>query len=112
MLCRFDEQEWNRRSAIAECDNGHPMIPQLGWRRDNLWVLDLQTGEGALFWPGGMAVADLTKKSIWCCPLYEPFLEWLYQQDLSDITKLPDVVELPKAESAMYGYRRQGKNKK
>jgi hypothetical protein len=108
MLCRFDEQEWSRRSGIKECDNGRPMLPQLGWDRSNLWVLDLQTGEGALFRPGGLAVADLEKHAVWVCPMYRPFLEWLYNQDLSDITKLPDFVELPKAESAMYGYRRKG----
>lgn len=75
MLAKFDEDEWNRYSAIKECDNGKPMLPQLGWCRDNLWVLDLQTGEGALFRPIGLAIADLEKHKIWCCPLYSSFDE-------------------------------------
>ncbi len=108
MLCRFDDEEWNRRSGTEGCDNGHPMLPQLGWSRDNLWVLDLQTGEGALFAPHGLAVADLEKHKIWVCPMYSPFLEWLYTQDLKDITQLPNSVTLSKAESAIWGYRRKG----
>jgi hypothetical protein len=108
LIGKFDEQEWNKRSAIKDCDNGRPMLPQLGWTYDNLWVLDLQTGEGALFNPRGLAVADLTKHAVWVCPLFSPFLEWVYKQNLEDITKLPDFVELPEAPSSMYGYRRQG----
>lgn len=73
-----------------------------------MWVLDLQTGEGAFFRPGGYAAADLEKHRVWVCPLFEPFLEWLYRQDLTDLGQLPRLVELPDAEFAMRGYRRAG----
>jgi hypothetical protein len=108
MLARFDAQEWARPTHI-EGEGGRPMLPQLGWDKHNIWVLDLQTGEGAMFKPHGIARIDLNEKhKIWVCPLYEPFLCWVYQQDLSDINKLPDLVQLPEAEGALYGYRRKG----
>lgn len=39
----------------------------------------------------------------------EPFVEWLYQQDLTDLDALPRYVEFPDAEFALAGYRRPGK---
>lgn len=72
-----------------------------------LWVLDLQTQEGAYFLPRPHdAIHQLQKHKIWVCPLYEPFLEWLFNQDLSQ--PLPPLLELPEAPSAIYGYRRNG----
>ncbi len=106
-LLRFD-QEWAVRSQMSEGSFG--LLRNLGWTREHLWVLDLQTGEGAFFRPGGLAAADLTKHKIWCCPLYEPFLTWLYQQNLDDLGKLPDLVELD-APFSMSGYRRPGPGK-
>jgi hypothetical protein len=85
-----------------------PLLDQIGWNPRSVWVLDLQTCEGAAFTPTGVAKADLDKHRIWVCPLFEPFLEWLYQQDLTDIDALPALVELPHAEFAMRGYRREG----
>lgn len=132
MLGRFDPAEWRLRSGLYEAarqatdtvmgdgtyddiNAGHPdpgvrtpLLQQLGWGPDHLWVLDLQTGEGGCYLPGGSAKADLEKHRIWVCPMYEPFLHWLYQQDLSDIDALPICVELPDAPSAVYGYRRPG----
>ncbi len=105
MLARFDEHEWAMQS---HAEVGHPLLRTLGWSHDILWVLDLQTGEGALYQPGGLASMDLEKHRIWVCPLYEPFLEWVYEQDLADISTLPNLVELPKAESAIWGHRRRG----
>ena len=105
------DEEWARESRISP---GQPLLRACGWwGPERLWVLDLQTGEGAYFSPGGMARADLEKHRIWVCPLYEPFLEWLYRQwnecgGKLDIDGLPDVVELPDAEFALYGYRRPG----
>jgi len=106
MLARFDAQEWNRRSPVSE--SAQPLLREIGWSPAHLWVLDLQTGEGALFRPGGLARADLNKHKIWVCPLYEPFLTWLYTQDTADLSLLPETVELPKADSAIWGYRRPG----
>lgn len=107
----FDE-EWAR---LSEVDPDHvPLLRSCGWwGPERLWVLDLQTGEGAYFNPGGMAHADLEKHAIWVCPLYEPFLEWLYGRHREagghlDLDGLPGVVELPGAEFALCGYRRPG----
>jgi hypothetical protein len=83
------------------------LLSLCGWTAQHLGVWDLQTGEGAIFLPGGSAQADLSQRNIWVCPLYEPFLIWLYQQDLSDLQALPDYVELPDAPFAMAGYRRR-----
>ena len=108
MLGRFDH-EWSRRPQVDTYDGGRmPLLMQVGWRAEHLMVMDLQTGEGAIFRPGGHAEADLEKHRVWVCPLFPKFLAWLYQQDLSDLTKLPDLVEIPDSESAMRGYRRPG----
>jgi hypothetical protein len=79
-----------------------------GWGDEHIWVLDLQTGEGATFRHGGMASADLNKHRIWVCPMFEPFLAWLYQQDLHELDALPAVINLPDAPAAFHGYRRAG----
>lgn len=105
MLCRFDAQEWQIKSVV---DTEKNLLQTIGWAPHHIWILDLQTGEGALFRPGGVPQADLKKHKIWVCPMYEPFMVWLYSQDLSDIEKLPSFVELQFAESALYGYRREG----
>jgi hypothetical protein len=106
LLARFTD-EWQHPSALPE--NHHlSMLALCGWESRHLWVADLQTGEGALFRPGGHAPADLEKHRIWVCPLFEPFLSWLYQQDLTDLQALPDYVELPDAPFAFAGYRRPG----
>ncbi len=111
-LARFDDEEWSIRSPVAD-ENAEGYTPSgviagRGWSRAHLWVLDLQTGEGAFFHPGGAAQYDLNKHKIWVCPLFEPFLGWLYQQDLTDLDALPAVVDLPHAKNAMHGYRRPG----
>jgi hypothetical protein len=106
MVGRFDKDEWARRSAVS--GGKWPLLRAVGWSLDSLLVVDLQTGEGAIFLPGGFVPADLEKHAIWVCPLFEPFLVWLYQQDLSDLDRLPAHVDLPDAEFAMQGYRRPG----
>jgi hypothetical protein len=105
LVGQFTPEEWALRSQI---DPGRSLIGGRGWHPKHRLVLDLQTGEGAIFLPGGLASADLHKHKIWVCPLFEPFLEWLYKQDLSDIDALPAHVDLPNAEFMMSGYRRQG----
>lgn len=106
MIAQFDAQEMSRRSTISGSQQS--LIREIGKGPGGLWVLDLQTGEGAFFYPRGLARADLNKHKIWVCPMFEPFLEWLYQQDITDLSALPDLVQLPKAESALWGYRRPG----
>lgn len=113
MLARFEEHEWAHRSHLADVSavpdslSRQSVIGARGWSQHHLWVMDLQTGEGALFLPGGSAKADLDKHRIWVCPMFEPFLEWVYRQDLSDLSALPHAVTLV-GESALYGYRRPG----
>lgn len=96
--------EWTRPSMV----DGYPLLSGRGWGLRHLWVMDLQTGEGAIFWPGGRAAADLNKHRIWVCPLFEPFLEWFYEQDLSDLNTLPPGVFLEGVPLQLAGYRRQG----
>ena len=66
-----------------------------------------------MFLPGGgFARADLNKRKIWVCPLFEPFLEWLYRhvhdKEGDWWQDLPRVVELPDAPFEIYGHRRPG----
>lgn len=108
-VAKFTRGEMRRPSFV---DVGRPFTSLIGTRwggvHDHVFVLDIQTGEGALFRPGGYPAADLTKHQIWVCPLFEPFLTWLYQQDLTDLTALPQVIQLPSDTASMYGYRRPG----
>ena len=106
MVVKFEKEEWQRTSLI---DAPVRLLRCIGWAQNDIIVFDLQTGEGARFRAGGLASADLNKQKVWVCPLFEPFLNWLYKQDLSDLTKLPKHVDLPDAEFAMCGYRREGK---
>jgi hypothetical protein len=102
LVARFDN-EWSYQSAIDQ----RPLLRGRGWSPEHVLVLDLQTGEGAIFQPGGYAKADLDKRKIWVCPMFESFLAWLYTRDLRDLDQLPALIQLD-AESALYGYRREG----
>jgi hypothetical protein len=110
LVCRFDPQEWAMRSSVDNL----PLLRARGWTERHLWVLDLQTGEGAMFLPGGQAAADLEKHRIWVCPMFEVFLEWLYEhpQHWTDIHTLPSCIQLDRSKTAkhnaLYGYRRTG----
>lgn len=111
LVGQMDDWEWSRFSRVDPEDRRR-LLGICQWGNRSILVLDLQTGEGARFNPPGFAAADLNQKhQIWVCPLYEPFLTWLYEQDLTDIDKLPDLVNLPLAPGALYGYRRQGQQK-
>lgn len=103
LLGRFEPSEWARLSGI-----GLPvsLLQQRGWTLEHLLVLDIETGEGAVFRPGGLARYDLGKHRVWVCPLFEPFLEWLYQQNLSDLDALPSVVQINDPNTTLAGYRR------
>lgn len=111
-VCRFDPEEWARRAQVPDSAPiiGLSLLQTVGWGPEHVLVLDLQTGEGALFRHGGMASADLKKHRVWVCPLFEPFLAWLYQQDLADLDALPDYVDLADAPFALTGYRRPGRD--
>jgi len=108
LLMRFDT-EWEYRSAAPGC-GGNPLLKSIGWNPNQIWVLDLQTCEGAAFCPGGCSKADLEKHRVWVCPLFEPFLEWLYAELATKLfDDLPAYIDLPDAPFLMSGYRRQGK---
>jgi hypothetical protein len=119
----FEPEEWLRSSELERQLNrmGGSLLATRGWTPGHVLVLDLETGEGAMFAPGGSPSADLDKHRVWVCPMFEPFLGWLYGHILewSLATKmprdtygwfdvLPALVELPDAEPAMQGYRRRG----
>lgn len=115
MVARYDKEEWSYRARIMDGQPGGKgrsvsLLASIGSHPDDVWVLDLQTNEGASFRPGGLAAADLDKHRVWVCPMFEPFLAWLYQQDLTDLNTLPAVVELPNqdAPAGWTGYRRRG----
>lgn len=61
--------------------------------RSSALVLDLQTGENAIFRPWCLARDALAKRRVWVCPLFEPFLKWAYRRP-SPRDTLPELVEL------------------
>ncbi len=106
----FTYDELREPSAMPDIHE-RSLIMGRGRTVDHVYVMDLQTGEGAMFLPGGLARADLNKHRIWVCPLFEPFLTWLYRhitETKNWFTEMPRVVALPDAEFDMYGYRRPG----
>lgn len=108
-VCRFSPEEWAVRSKI----DGGSLLAGRGWTPQHVWILDLQTGEGAFFRPGGHAKSDLGKHQVWVCPMFEVFLGVFYSRpDWWDLTNIPDSIELTDEEalaaSAMYGHRREG----
>jgi len=108
LVAHFDSKEIWHQSAVVP---GRELLPLIGYdlgRPERMvWVLDLQTREGACFKIGGYAKADLNKHKVWVCPMFEPFLEWLYV-NYRGIDELPTHVDLPDAAFAMSGYRREG----
>ena len=99
-------EEWHWRSQISEFSGS--ILRELGWSHQHVWVIDLTTGEGAIFRHGGFARADLDRHKIWVGPLFEPFLAWLYTQDVHNLGALPSLVHLPRTPFSFYGYRHPG----
>lgn len=102
MVGVFDQAELARKSSV----DGSSMVWGRGWGPGHVLVVDLQTGEGAIFKMGGFAKADLEKHNIWVCVIFERFLEWLYEQP--DPMNLPPLVEI-EVPIAFAGYRRNGR---
>lgn len=100
----FDADEQDRPSQILPGS----LLTNVGWDPGQILVLDLQTCEGVILPHGGHAHNDLAKHKIWVCPLFEPFLEWLYEQQPLAIDNLPDVVKLSGVPLQLAGYRRPG----
>lgn len=108
------DSEWNRCSALKVSEelswvNRLPLLSQRGHGTDAHLVLDLETCEGAIFRlpSGGIAEFDLEKHAVWVCPMFEPFLKWLYA-NFTTLEALPEFVDLPGAGFAMQGHRRAG----
>lgn len=94
LIGRFDD-EWWRRGLVNGIQQS--LLRQEGWGRDHLLVMSLtRPGNGSIFAVRKNAYprADMEKRRLEFSALMEPFLEWLYQQDLTDLQALPDVVEL------------------
>lgn len=108
----WDGRERRHQSVISKSrKNPRPLLAQMGMDVENtIFVLDLQTGEGALFTHGGDLKADLDKHQILVGPLFQPFVEWLYRQPKETIASLdlPVVAELPSVPFNTQGLRRTG----
>jgi hypothetical protein len=118
LISQFTREEWAYQTAVPGVDHEEllgyrpSLLGARGWHPSHIIVFDLETCEGAAFSPGGSASADLNKHQVWVCPMFEPFLEWLYKNLYpnyqGNILALPDYVDLPDAAFAMSGYRRPG----
>ena len=97
LVGKFDEAEWRHEGEIPKESIIRPvpyaLLDICGWSRDHLLVLDLETGNGTIFRPGGALDYDMEKRKMgYVCPLYRTFLGWLYEHaartgsiDLDDI---------------------------
>lgn len=104
LVARFTEEEWAKHSAV----DGRPLLRARGWDAKHILVMDIQTGEGCMLRHGGLASADLDKHCVWVCPMFQPFLDWLYKQDVNELISLPAHINIPDPKSSMSGYRRKG----
>lgn len=106
MLARFTAEEAATTSCLPGLE-GQSIFFNRGGRRKmtpgRTLVMDLQTGEGAEFSlkGGGLPPAEEAKWAlrethrIWVCPLFEPFLCWLFEQGADQpLGALPRFVEL------------------
>jgi hypothetical protein len=101
-----DEIEWGWRSHAIPGDISLP--EQLAWGPSQAWVMDLRTGEGALFSLGGDYRAELESHRIFVTAQFEGFLEWLCLQDPAGLRHLPHVVKVADATFSIRNYRRLG----
>lgn len=111
LVARFEDSEWQQTAQLAP---GKSILASGGNSKDCFLLVDLVTGEGAIFEPHGIAAADLNggRHQIWVCLLFEPVLAWLYANKhlLADLAQLPAVIELPPdTPGGLWGYRRKRK---
>jgi hypothetical protein len=115
LVATFSPEEWAQKARVGyEGEDGPPLLRACGWGRDVFWMLDCQTGEGAIFHKPSNPVYDLNQKhQIWVCPMYEPTLMKIAKLEWQTPLDLPDVIELTDEEtrdhSALYGFRRTRK---
>lgn len=93
LIGRFDH-EWEREAGVSPEEGS--LLRSQGWGPDHILVMDLSVGHAAMFLPSRSAKPeiDIRNTGIYFCPLFSGFLEWVYQQDLTDLDALPDYVEL------------------
>ena len=110
MVGIFDT-EWQRRPVIQNRTEGlsptavqgpipgywyrGPLLRQEGWGAEHILVVDLSSpGNGGIFRLGGMPANDIAERGLEVCWLFEAFLGWLYQQNLKELDRLPDLIHL------------------
>lgn len=96
MLLQFDYDDAQYQSQISKHQR---LLAAVGYQGDLkvwLWVLDLQTGEGAVFpvLNNGLLEYDIKEHQIRVCPMYKPFLEWLYANFNGNLEDIPSIVEV------------------
>lgn len=117
MVSQFDNDELAYKSRVDT--EAKSLLEAVAARRKEYWgeaqqkrlVVDLQTDEGAWFLPHPERdpKVDLDRHQIWVCPLFYPFLQWLYRTNPVHVSGIPDVVELdPDDVIKFQGYRRPG----
>lgn len=100
------DDEWHWYSQISKLPDS--LLRQRGWSGNHIWVMDLETGEGALFQHGGYAPGDLNEHKIRVCLLFRPFLCWLYKQDLAALSDVAgSVLHLDHAQDELDDRRQQ-----
>ncbi len=112
LIGRYSEPEMDERTQFGGEFGQYSIIRSQGFSRLDHWILDLSTGEGAIFPLTGSATHDVHKRRIRVCVLYEPFVVWLYAHVAANPDtwwdELPRLVALPHAPSDFGGYRRPG----
>jgi hypothetical protein len=115
LLLRPSADMWTYRSVIDDTGDDdlyrirQPLLLQYcGWGPKHLLIVDLQTKEGFAVSIDRYMHRKLADHQIWVCPLFDPFLGWLAEQDVSDLNALPGAVDLPEAPVMQFGHRRSG----
>lgn len=118
-VARWSTLEMREPTRFPGCE-GQFITGLTGSPFDHIWLLDIQAGEGALFSINNPIPVDvphqLNEKQIYICPMFEPFMTWLWEHirshqgtNLDWFDELPRVVVLPEAPFDLYGYRRRGR---
>lgn len=111
------DDEWDRFPETPGCNTGVPLLASLPRTRGQKWdrardvlIMDLQTREAAVFALEGDPRVELERHQVWVCPLFEPFLGWLYSQPVDRVLSLdlPAWIDIPDAKFAWAGHRRSG----
>jgi hypothetical protein len=99
-----DGVEWTWHSHIT--NSMTPALEEFGWTPGHVIVMDLRTGEAAMYLPGdGEAAKAMTEHRIFTSPQFKYFLEWLYEQDVAHLYQQPNVIELPDVTHHLSGWR-------